>query len=352
MLLPPLVCTLVDASVDAAAVVDRNLEVLYYNAQYLRLAGLRRRELDGRRVRALCHDHFGLESCGEKCVSLRAFDLGRTVRVDEVASTRMPLRVIVTAIPLTDGSGEIYAVIEQYRDVTAESRLQENYRALLEKERAQKHLLAQEVARQTAELERVNESLLAALNEVSRVARTDGLTGLSNRRSFDEQLRDMLARAQRRESPLAVVLFDLDHFKRVNDQYGHPVGDQLLKDFAHALKTSVREGNLVARVGGEEFALLLPGTTWPDGERVATRVQERAREAGLLTTASAGVAGYPVDGTSVTELLRAADWALYAAKRAGRNRVLCAANLRAAAATPAPAADGAPAAATDGRDET
>jgi len=335
MQLPPLVCTLVDASVDAAVVVDRDLEVLYYNAQYLRLAGLRRREFDDRRVRGMCHAHFGLESCGEQCVPKRAFALGKTVRVDEVASGRLPLRLIVTAIPLVDDAGQIYAVIEQYRDVTAESRLQENYRSLLEKERAQKHLLAREVARQTAELERVNESLLAALNEVSRVARTDGLTGLANRRSFDEQLQDLLMRAQRRGAPLALVLFDLDHFKRVNDQYGHPVGDQLLKDFAHALTTSVREAHLVSRVGGEEFAVLLPGATWTDAERVALRVQERAHQSGLLTTASAGISGYPVDGVSTTELLRAADWALYAAKRAGRNRVLCAASLRSAAATPA-----------------
>jgi diguanylate cyclase (GGDEF)-like protein/PAS domain S-box-containing protein len=328
MHLSPLVCTLVDASVDAAAVVDRNLEVLYFNSQYLRLAGLRRRELDGRRVRGMCHHHFGFEACNEQCVSARAFELGRTVRLDEVDSTRLPLRVIVTAVPLFEGDGEPYAVIEQYRDVTAEGRLQENYRALLEKERAQKDLLAKEVARQTAELERVNESLLAALNEVSRVARTDGLTGLANRRSFDEQLRAQLARAQRRESPLALVLLDLDHFKDVNDKFGHPVGDQLLKDFAHALTTSVREAHLVSRVGGEEFAVILPGLGLVEAELIAKRVQEQARSAGLLTTASAGVATFPLDGMTVNELMRAADWALYAAKRAGRNRVLCATHLR------------------------
>ncbi len=328
MHLAPLVTTLVDASVDAAAVVDRNLELLYYNERYLRLAGLRRRELDGRRVRGMCHQHFGLEACNEQCVSLRAFELGRTVRVDEVQSHRMPLRVIVTAIPLTSHEGEAYAVIEQYRDVTAESRLQENYRTLLEKERAQKDILAKEVARQTAELERVNESLLAALSEVSRVARTDGLTGLANRRSFDEQLRAQLARAHRRETPVALVLIDLDHFKDVNDRYGHPVGDQLLKEFASVLTNSVRENHLVSRVGGEEFALILPGASGADAQSVADRIREQAKAARLLTTGSAGVAVFPEDGGTVNELLRAADWALYAAKRTGRDRVICAANLR------------------------
>lgn len=327
--LAPLVTTLVDASVDAAAVVDHNLEVLYYNERYLRLAGLRRRELDARRVHGMCHQHFGFEACDEQCVSLRAFELGRTVRVDEVHSQRMPLRVIVTAIPLLNSDGHPYAVIEQYRDVTAESRLQENYRMLLEKERAQKDLLAKEVARQTAELERVNESLLAALSEVSRVARTDGLTGLANRRAFDEQLRAQLARSQRRDTPLALVLIDLDHFKNVNDKYGHPVGDQLLKEFAGVLMSSVRESNLVSRVGGEEFALLLPGLSVDQAFDVAQRIRAQAMAARLLTTGSAGVAVFPQDGSNATELLRAADWALYAAKRAGRDRVLCAAHLRA-----------------------
>jgi len=327
MTLPPLVCTLVDASVDAAAVVDRQLELLYFNAQYLRLAGLRRRELVGRRVRGMCHEHFGLETCTDGCVAEQAFELGRTVRVDEVISNRQSLRLIVVAIPLLDNDGEVYAVIEQYRDVTAEGRLQDNYRALLDRERAQKHLLAQEVARQTAELERVNESLLAALTEVSRVARTDGLTGLSNRRAFDEQLRDLIARSERRGTPLSLVIFDLDHFKRINDQFGHPAGDEMLKDFARALTGSVREPHLVSRIGGEEFAVLLPGATWEDGQRVALRVQDRARQSGLGTTASAGVAGFPSDADNATALLRAADWALYAAKRAGRDCVVCARSL-------------------------
>lgn len=327
--LAPLVTTLVDASVDAAAVVDRNLEVLYYNERYLRLAGLRRRELDARRVRGMCHHHFGFEACDEQCVALRAFEGARTVRVDEVHSQRMPLRVIVTAIPLMDRDGQPYAVIEQYRDVTAESRLQENYRTLLEKERAQKDLLAKEVARQTAELERVNESLLAALSEVSRVARTDGLTGLSNRRAFDEQLRAQLARAQRRDTSLGLILIDLDHFKNINDRYGHPVGDQVLKEFATVLMSSVRETNLVSRVGGEEFALLLPGLAVDEALEVAQQVRAQTSAARLLTTGSAGVAVFPHDGTNATELLRAADWALYAAKRAGRDRVLCASHLRA-----------------------
>jgi len=312
---------MVDASLDATAVVNRDLEVLYFNSQYLHLAGLRPRALVGRTVRGMCHAHFGLDACDEGCISLRAFVAGRTLRVDEVASTRLPLRLIVVAVPLLDESGQVVAVMEKYRDVTAESRLQENYRKLLEQERSQKLLLAGEVARQTVELQRTNASLRVALGEVTRLARTDGLTGLSNRRHFDEHLRDLITAAEHEARPIGLVIFDLDHFKRVNDEYGHPAGDKLLQDFAVALRSATRAGDVVARIGGEEFALVLPGMDRESARMVARRVQEAARAGNLLTTASAGVASFPWDGTGYTELHRAADRALYAAKHAGRNRV-------------------------------
>lgn len=256
------------------------------------------------------------------------------MRVDEVSSATLPLRLNVVAIPLIDDAGEIYAVLEQYRDVTAEGRLQENYRRLLEQERAQKALLAAEVARQTVALEEANESLRAALGEVSRVARTDGLTSLANRRSFDEVLGDLLVQAQVTNRPMALVLFDLDFFKRINDQFGHPAGDRLLQEFAVALRSSAREGDFCARVGGEEFAVVLPGADAAIAAMVAERVREHGAAAGLATTCSAGIAAWPVDGTTGSELLRAADRALYMAKGAGRNQVVL------ASGRPPPANDG------------
>ncbi|MCK6547393.1 GGDEF domain-containing protein [Myxococcota bacterium] len=325
--LSPLVRSVVDASVDACAVVDGELGLVYHNSQYLRLAGLRPRALSGRRATAMCHEHFGLESCQDGCISARVFRTARAIRVDEVRSTRLPLRVIVTAIPLLRDDGTVYAVLETYRDVTAESRVQENYRRLLERERAQRELLAAEVARQTVELERANTSLRAALTEVSRLAVTDGLTGLSNRRSFDEQLAERLAEARRVSAPLSLVLFDLDFFKRVNDEHGHPAGDRLLREFATVLCRASRVEDVAARIGGEEFALVLSGATLVEAAGVASRVQQCAREARLMTTASGGVANYPGDGATPTELLKAADRALYAAKRGGRNRIVTAASL-------------------------
>jgi diguanylate cyclase (GGDEF)-like protein/PAS domain S-box-containing protein len=326
---------LVDASLDAAAVVDCNQELLYFNTHFLRLSGLRRRALVGKSIRGICHTHFQLDACAERCVALRALEQGRTVRVDEVSSGAFALRLNVVAVPLFDDAGEVFAVMEHYRDVTAEGRLQENYRRLLGQERAQKELLAAEVARQTIELEAANKSLRAALGEVSRVARTDGLTGLANRRHFDEMLVELIHLSEVHARALSLVLFDLDHFKRINDQYGHPAGDRLLQDFATCLRASAREGDFCARVGGEEFAVVLPGAGAADGVAVAERVREQAVLMGLMTTASAGVAAWPEDGPTASELLRSADRALYHAKGSGRNRVSLATDLKDRPADPA-----------------
>lgn len=322
MILPSIVRSLVDASVDATAVVGRDLELLYTNAAYLRLSGLRLRDLANRDTRGMCHRHFGLESCADGCVARRALDTGRSCRVDEVAATRLPLRLIVVAVPLADEGGALWGAMEQYRDVTAESRMQVGYRRLLEQERAQKALLESEVQRQTVELAEANAGLRKALEQVLRLANTDGLTGLLNRRCFDDKFAERLTSTMARQSPLALLLFDLDYFKRVNDVHGHSVGDQVLQEFARVLLRSATQDALVARVGGEEFVMLLDSVSEAGARIVAVRVQELAREAHLLTTTSCGIALYPMDGTSRTDLLRAADRALYAAKVAGRNCVV------------------------------
>ena len=167
---------------------------------------------------------------------------------------------------------------------------------------------------------------------VERQALVDSLTGLANRRSVEETLRSELARAARFEDEVCVVFADLDFFKRVNDRYGHAAGDEVLKAFAAALRETVRESDVAARWGGEEFALVLTGTGAVGGARLA----ERARVAiescrvrmpngeEVSVTASFGVASYPECG-ELGDLLAAADSALYEAKHAGRNRVAVAA---------------------------
>ena len=164
---------------------------------------------------------------------------------------------------------------------------------------------------------------------VERQAMVDSLTGLANRRSLEESLRSELARAARFGDTICVVLADLDDFKRVNDQYGHAAGDEVLKAFAAALRKTVRESDVAGRWGGEEFALVLPGTDAVGGARLAERaraaieIREVKMPNGDLcsVTASFGVASFP-ESHELGEILAAADSALYAAKGQGKNRVV------------------------------
>ena len=154
-------------------------------------------------------------------------------------------------------------------------------------------------------------------------ARTDGLTGLLNHRACHETLSDELAGATQAGQPLGVVVLDLDHFKSINDVYGHAEGDKVLKEVAARLRAAVRTGDTVARLGGEEFALILPGV---DGDGAA-EAAERARAAiaavevsSATLTCSAGVATFPEDAQEAARLLELADGALYLAKRSGRDQ--------------------------------
>ena len=161
---------------------------------------------------------------------------------------------------------------------------------------------------------------------VERQALIDGLTGLANRRAAADALHAEAARAERLETPLSVVLADLDGFKDVNDVHGHAVGDAVLRVFAEVLRETLRESDVAGRWGGEEFLLLLPGADEEGAAQLAERVRVAlaARDipgvVGLRVTASFGVAEYAGE-TNTEQLVAAADSALYAAKRAGKNRV-------------------------------
>jgi diguanylate cyclase (GGDEF)-like protein len=163
---------------------------------------------------------------------------------------------------------------------------------------------------------------------VEKQALVDGLTGLANRRLCASALDKELARAERFDEPLALVLADLDDFKSINDRFGHPTGDEVLEVFADLLRGSIREIDLAGRWGGEEFVLLLPETDLDGGRKLAERIRHALPEHELVgpdgdrfrVTASFGVAAFP-DAPSQDQLVAAADAALYDAKRSGKNRV-------------------------------
>ncbi|GAA1633635.1 diguanylate cyclase [Catellatospora bangladeshensis] len=160
------------------------------------------------------------------------------------------------------------------------------------------------------------------------LATTDALTGLHNRRAFRTSLARDLARAERGGDALALLIMDLDHFKAINDEYGHLGGDAVLRHVGAVLQRELRADDVAARLGGEEFGVLLPGA----GHEAAMAIAERLRQAiarmatvyqerSVAVTASFGVVAYPEHGRTAGELVERADGALYDAKRAGRNRV-------------------------------
>ncbi len=160
-------------------------------------------------------------------------------------------------------------------------------------------------------------------------AGTDALTGICNRRCFDGTAKKEVQRARRHKTPLSGMIFDIDWFKKVNDTYGHLAGDEVLKNLAQVALKNLREIDTLARVGGEEFAVLLPETDIEGALKVAQRIRKSIERSEIFfseqiikVTVSIGVSGLiPEDGESFLTMFRRADEALYRAKREGRNRV-------------------------------
>jgi diguanylate cyclase (GGDEF)-like protein len=157
-------------------------------------------------------------------------------------------------------------------------------------------------------------------------AATDALTGLPNARAVQDSLRRMVAQASRTLSPLTAIMLDLDHFKQINDKYGHGRGDDVLAAVGSVLEATLRASDFVGRYGGEEFVILLPDTGRTEGAAVAEKIRAAVEatlvpEVGQRITASLGLAVLPDDAGDSVALLRHADRLLYTAKANGRNRV-------------------------------
>lgn len=167
-------------------------------------------------------------------------------------------------------------------------------------------------------------------DELSEIARVDPLTGIYNRRAFDECCDIEFSRAQRSGTSFAIIMCDLDHFKKVNDEHGHHVGDEVLRRFTAILKDRIRQHDVVARFGGEEFVLLLPNNNTEQGLQVAEQLRAKTAatqitigsDISLTLSASFGVAHYCAGDSEWSAVLHRADNALYAAKKQGRNRVV------------------------------
>ena len=184
-------------------------------------------------------------------------------------------------------------------------------------------------------LESVADICTAAIQNANYFARmrqlayVDGLTGIHNRRYFEMRIVEELERASRFQGRMSVIMVDIDHFKRLNDEFGHLLGDEVLRGVAGILKQQLRKVDMVCRYGGEEFAVVVPETTGENAVTVAEKLRRQIESHPFPgvprpVTISCGVADYPLHGGTRDEVVAAADGALYAAKQAGRNRVIAA----------------------------
>lgn len=222
------------------------------------------------------------------------------------------LILLHATVPLRDAAGHTTGAIIVDQDISA------------------RHASEERLREAKREVEQINRELQEALQRESRAARRDELTGASNRRHLFAAGAQIVESARRYRHPLAVIMFDLDHFKRVNDQYGHPTGDLSLRHVTRLAQQHLRGSDVLARYGGEEFVILLPETDALTAQNVANRIR-REVETQVLDTAmgsvslsiSAGVAELAMEEDDTLEgMIGRADAALYAAKASGRNRCL------------------------------
>ncbi len=218
-------------------------------------------------------------------------------------------------------------------------RLSEENRRLVDTLSAKNHTLLEMNRELEAKIHERTHELAEANARLGQLAVTDGLTGLYNHRHFHERLGLEVERAQRGGRPVSLLMIDVDHFKSYNDSYGHPAGDEILRQLSQVLSSERRANDVVARYGGEEFAVILVDSSKFTAAKIGEKLRadvfshefpRRPRQDGRdnregRLSISVGVATFPDDATGPEALVSAADTALYAAKRSGRNRIVLAA---------------------------
>jgi diguanylate cyclase len=203
----------------------------------------------------------------------------------------------------------------------------ETHRREEQTHQAQMQAEVQKLRERVQDMEQETEGLQARVQSAHEQALTDALTGIPNRQAYDERIEQEFARWKRFETPLALLVWDVDYFKKINDTYGHMAGDKVLQAIARVLGGHIRETDFLARYGGEEFAMMMPGATAAVALKAADKLRREVETCGfhyhgtdVTITISCGISQFRTGDTTETVFERA-DRALYAAKQAGRNRV-------------------------------
>jgi diguanylate cyclase (GGDEF)-like protein/PAS domain S-box-containing protein len=280
--------TLLEQAHEAIVGVSADMTINVWNSGAERLYGYREPEATGASMATLLPD-TQLEA--ERRISRRVL-AGETVERDtqRLCKDGSIVEVSVMSSPIRDGSGAIVAACEIARDISA---------------------------RKVADA------------KLEHLASHDALTGLLNRRAFEIELERAVAFAKRYELETALLIVDIDHFKLINDTYGHRTGDAALRRLSELMRTRLRQTDVIGRLGGDEFAIILPGVETGQARRVAEEILEVVRTDRAIAingdvvplTASAGIARIGTGDASPGELLAETDYALYQAKQAGRDRV-------------------------------
>lgn len=288
---------------------DENFRITYWNPAAEIIFGWKGEEVIGESVAEVLRTAY---SAGGREDAIRQINETGVWKGEVTQFTKAGQAVIIDAniMSVKDQTGKVTGFVSANRDISRRKQMEEILR--------QSH----------REVEAANLELQQALEREQNLARTDGLTGLFNRRHFFTLAEHEFKVAKRYNAALSITIFDLDHFKNVNDRWGHQVGDEVLKHISRIVQSQLRESDILARYGGEEFILLMPNSNAKEAEHVAERIRTsitayRIHQTNTVQriTVSMGVAALTPEVESLDHLIRYADSALYKAKESGRDCV-------------------------------
>lgn len=318
--------SILDGLPDPAMMIDKKRKIVMYNSSFFEFFGIRPRHLPG-----LLEQSASLRNAIKALFNIEdesVTGMFETPVVKHVAGILYKCedgnvyKGMRSYIPVITKDNKCCGVIIYYRDSTPEAKMQERYEKVLLEEKRYADDLEKKVSEKT-------EKLSQALKSVTVLSQTDSLTGLLNRQVFIEQTQKSIEIAKRYNESLAILMLDLDHFKKINDTYGHQAGDKVIQESTRILKSLLRETDIIGKYGGEEFIVCVKTCTISVVEKLCRRMLDSVKNMPISEvisgkkdpqTISVGCAIFPDHGIDLTELIRCADEALYVAKNNGRNQ--------------------------------